>query len=211
MQKNGQISPQTLQNAANNGTNPLGGGLAGMGGFGGMGGMNGFGGIGGFGGLGGFGLPNMNTSPNVTSAQNTSGTAASNPLGNGNMMGNPFFPMMGSGFGTNQGMSFPNTQPNPFLFSNPLLGNINPSQNNESASSPSSTQNNTQNNGFASLFQNLQNIQQKAVDETKYSTQIKELNSMGFSDKDKCIKFLKESEGDIDKALEKLCLDDDQT
>lgn len=34
---------------------------------------------------------------------------------------------------------------------------------------------------------------------------------MGFSDKEKCVKFLKECDGDIDKALEKLCLDDDES
>jgi hypothetical protein len=44
---------------------------------------------------------------------------------------------------------------------------------------------------MSSLFQNLQNVQQKAADDIKYSNQIKELSSMGFSDKEKCIKFLK--------------------
>lgn len=32
---------------------------------------------------------------------------------------------------------------------------------------------------------------------------------MGFGDKDRCVKYLKECDGDIDRALEKLCIDDD--
>lgn len=133
------------------------------------------GGLGGMTGLGGFGGFGNNNAQGVNST-------ATNPFGS--MFGNPMFPMMGSGFGANQnGLSFPNNQSNPFSFQNPLLSNNNTNQANSNTSVP-------QNNIF-SLFQNLQNVQQKAAEEMKYSTQIKELNSMGFVDKEKCIKFLK--------------------
>ena len=144
--------------------------LGGLGGFGSIGGMGELGGMGGLVGMGGFGNNNFTSS----NAPNT------NPFAN--MFGNPMFPIMGSGFGNNQnGLNFPNSQQNPFSFSNPLLSND--AVNRQSSNSSSIPQNN-----MISLFQN---IQQKAADEIKYSTQIKELNTMGFSDMEKCIKFLK--------------------
>lgn len=104
--------------------------------------------------MGGLGFP---MSGNVT-GQNPAGLN-SNPLAGGNMMGNPFFPMMGSGFGNNQGMNYPSNQPNPFQLVNPLLanGNLNSIQSNQNETNPQSS-------GLLSLIQNMQNIQQKAAD-----------------------------------------------
>lgn len=138
--------------------------------LGGIGGLGGVGGLGGMGGMSGFG-------------NNNSTGANSNSFGN--MFGNPMFPMLGSGFGANQnGFNFPSNQQNPFSFSNPILSN------GEINQQPPNSSSAPQNNMF-SFFQNLQNSQQKAADEIKFSGQIKELNSMGFADKEKCIKFLK--------------------
>ena len=87
---------------------------------------------------------------------NAGNTTATNPFAN--MMNNPMFPLMGSGFGMNQeGMNFPNSQPNPFLFSNPLLSSNGGNQQNFNSLSG-------QQNGMSSLLQNLQNIQQKTAD-----------------------------------------------
>lgn len=127
--------------------------------------------MGGLGGLSPFGTPGTSTNQVNPNANNPSTTT--NPLGNG-MMGNPFFPMgmMGSGFGGNQGINFPNSQLNPFMLSNPfLMGSDLNTQNNQP---PSTTaQSNPNNNNLMSLFQNFQNLQQKAEDEVKYSSQLK--------------------------------------
>jgi hypothetical protein len=105
-------------------------------------------------GMGGLGSP---MAGNVT-GQNPAGSNG-NPLSGGNMMGNPFFSMIGSGFGNNQGMNYPSNQQNPYQFINPLLanGNLDLNQNNQNGT-------NSQNSGLLSLIQNMQNIQQKAVD-----------------------------------------------
>ena len=185
MQKNGTLNPQDLQNAGTNSANPLGGGLSGLGSMGGLGGFGSLGGLGGFGGLGGmggFGSPNLNNNTSNPGASVTSTTPSLNPNPFGNMTGNPLFPMMGSGFGMNQGMYFPNSQTNPFSFSNPLLSNsgLNPSN---LSSNPTNLNSSAPQNNLMSMLQNLQTAQQKASDELKFSGQIKELNIMGFSDK----------------------------
>jgi hypothetical protein len=142
---------------------------------------NSFGNIGGldsFMGMGGFGGNNPSNFPGTNPNANNVNPPGSNPFAN--MMNNPMFPMMGSGFGNGQnGVNFPN---NPLSFAN-LLSSNNANQTNSNASSA------PQNNIF-SMFQNPQQNLQNA-DESKYSYQIKELNSMGFADKEKCIKFLK--------------------
>lgn len=88
--------------------------------------------------------------------------------------GNPFFPKMGSGFGVNpqsqQGMNFPgnNNGGMPFgMFGNPLLmqqsifNNNQPQQPQTTQQQPGPSQP-ANNNNFSSLFQNLQNVMQKA-------------------------------------------------
>lgn len=102
--------------------------------------------------FGGFGFPNQSiggTSNNYTAPNNS----LPNLNQSGGMMGNPFFPMMGSGFEANQGMNFSNrSNPfNPFLSSNPLVPNGNLSQSNSFWPS--------QENGILPFFQNLQNVQ----------------------------------------------------
>lgn len=87
--------------------------------------------------------------------------------------GNPFFPMMGSGFGVNpqsqQGLNFPSQNNNsmPFgMFNNPFLMQqsiFNNNQSQQSQQQPLSTSaTGPSNNNFSSLFQNLQNVMQKA-------------------------------------------------
>lgn len=124
--------------------------------------LNGFGGLGGFGGFPstfGSSQPNGNSSGTTTTSQN--------PMGG--MMGNPFFSMMGSGFGSTQGMN--NQGGFSPLFSNPLFNNVSNPQNNQPQ--PTSVSSGQPNNNFMSLFQNIQNLQQKVQDELKYSSQIK--------------------------------------
>ena len=135
--------------------------------------MNGFGGLGG-----------LNMFPNNQSNGLGTGTGPTNQNSMGGMMGNPFFSMMGPGLGANQGMN--GTGGFPSLFSSPLFSNVNNPQGNQPQTSAQSQPNN-----FMSMFQNIQNLQQKVQDEQHYAAQIKELNSMGFIDKDKCVKFLK--------------------
>lgn len=88
---------------------------------------------------------------------------------------NPFFPMMGSGFGGNpqsqQGINFPannnsNNIPfgmfgNPFLMQQSMFNNNQPQQPQTTQSQPNSSQP-LNNNNFSSLFQNLQSVMQKA-------------------------------------------------
>lgn len=112
--------------------------------------MNGFGGLGGFGGLNGL----SNQSNGIGSGLSA---ANQNP-----MMGNPYFSMMGQNQGMNGTGGFPS------LFSSPLFNNVSNSQSNQSQTSAQSQPNN-----FMSLFQNIQNLQQKVQDEQHYAVQIK--------------------------------------
>lgn len=78
-------------------------------------------------------------------------------------MGNPFFPMgmMGSGFGNNPGINFQNTQPNPFMFSNPMFMN---NQANQTQPPTTTSAQNSSGNNFMSLFQTIQSVQQQTAD-----------------------------------------------
>lgn len=137
------------------------GSLGALGGLGGMGGLGGFGGMGGLGGFGGLGATNTGNNPTIPTIPN-SFPLGQNPFGAG-MTGNQFFPMgmMNSGFGANQGMSFPNSQPN--QFTNPFLMNspLNTNQANQ-LQPPVTGAQNVGGGNFMSVFQNMQNVLQKA-------------------------------------------------
>lgn len=124
------------KNPNSNSTNPL-EGLGGMGSFGGLGGL--------LGGMNGTG-----SNPNTQNQTQTQPQAS---------FGNPFFPMMGSGFGNPQ-----NNQTFPNLFSNTLQnGGIFGAQNTSNTNTSSNL------GGLGSMMANLT----KVNDEQTYKTQIK--------------------------------------
>lgn len=106
-----------------------------------------------------MGQNNPTTAPNTTQQQQQQ----TSPFG-GLGAGNPFFPMMGFGFGGQQGMTYPN---NMGMFGNPFMmqNMFNPSmmaQNVPPPSTTSSAQQGSNGGNFFSVLQNLQSVVEKS-------------------------------------------------